>query len=286
MTSSHTLQRLEDLGWAPPEAGANGVRYCASPDEQAISYPSAAYEGMGTDSGECGFYLAHRARVVANLLERFGATSMWEIGAGSGNMAVPLAKSGFDVIAVEPLASGAEYSARQGVRSMCATLEELRLPDASLPAVGMFDVLEHLRRPADLLAEVCRVLEPSGILLVTVPAEPALWSGLDDALGHCRRYRRKTLSSELAPFDLEPLVMEYIYACLVPVAAVMRALPYRLGRRTSQAKVLANVRRELNVPRAIDQGARLALSLEARLSSVIALPFGLSLVGVFRRTGQ
>lgn len=283
---TRTLEHLEALGWALPTKGASGVRYCASAGESAISYPAAAYEECGAGTAESGFYLAHRADVVVALLTQFGATSVWEIGAGSGNMAVPLTKSGIEVVAVEPLASGAEVSACQGIPSICATLEDLRLPDASLPAVGMFDVLEHLRAPAELLCEVRRVLEPGGILIVTVPAGPALWSDLDEALGHFRRYRRETLLRELAPLSFRPLVVEYIYACLAPAAAILRALPYRMGRRKSQADVLASVRQELNVPPAVDRGGRLLLSLETRLSKIVALPFGLSLVGVFRKASQ
>jgi len=133
---------------------------------------------------------------------------------------------------------------------------------------------------------VRRVLEPGGILIVTVPAGPALWSDLDEALGHFRRYRRETLLRELAPLSFRPLVVEYIYACLAPAAAILRALPYRMGRRKSQADVLASVRQELNVPPAVDRGGRLLLSLETRLSKIVALPFGLSLVGVFRKASQ
>jgi SAM-dependent methyltransferase len=283
---SRTLEHLESLGWVAPKVSPNGVRYCASDEELTISYPSAAYEECKPGQGESGFYLAHRADVVTDLLARFGITSLWEIGAGNGNVAVPLTRSGLDVVAIEPLTSGAEACACQGVASICGTLEALRLPDASLPAVGMFDVLEHLRTPAELLAEVRKALEPDGIVIVTVPAGPALWSDLDDALGHFRRYRKETLVQELASVGFRPVVVEYIYACLVPMAAVLRTLPYRLGRRKSQSDVLATVRQELDLPAAMDRAARSALSIEARLSKIVALPFGLSLVAVFRKARQ
>jgi len=262
---------------------AQPVAATAAARERSISYPTEAYERVQDGPAHDGFYLDHRARVVTDLLRRFGVTGLWEIGSGSGNMALPLMRAGFDVTAVEPLESGAALSARRGVSTICATLEELRLPDASLPAVGMFDVLEHLAAPAELLGEVRRVLQPDGILVVTVPAAPALWSDLDEALGHYRRYRRATLRAELREGGFDRLLVRHIYASLVPAAGLLRALPYRLGRRTTTSDVLASVERELSLSPALDAAARSVLALESALSRIVPLPCGLSLVGVFRR---
>jgi ubiquinone/menaquinone biosynthesis C-methylase UbiE len=278
-----TLEHLKDLGWVPPSEATVGVRYRAPADKGGISFPSAAYEDLPADLSDPGFYLSHRADVVMDLLIRLKVSSLWEIGAGNGNVAIPLTRAGLDVVAVEPLESGAEASARQGVTSICATLEQLRLPDASLPAVGMFDVLEHLRDPAVLLREVHRVLEPGGILVVTVPAERWLWSNLDEALGHFRRYQKGTLFGAVVPIGFHAMTAEYIYVSLVPVAAILRALPYRLGRRSSRAQVLAKVQQELNVTPAVDKGARLLLRAERRLAKVVSPPLGLSIVAAFRK---
>jgi len=278
---SSTLEHVEGLGWVLPDESESGVRSFAPIDEATISYPSAAYEEGGVGGTESGFYLSHRADVVIELLSRLGVTGFWEIGAGNGNMAVPLSRSGFDVVAVEPLTSGAEASARQSVTSICSTLEKLRLPNASLPAVGMFDVLEHLQDPTELLREVHRVLEPGGLLIVTVPAGGWLWSDLDEALGHFRRYRKTTLLGAVVPVGYQPLLVEYIYASLVPAAAVLRALPYKLGRRKSEAEMLHKVRQELSVPVALDRAARLVLRAERNLSRVFSLPCGLSVMAAF-----
>jgi SAM-dependent methyltransferase len=280
-----TLERLENLGWVLPGERETGVRSYAPEDETAISFPSAAYEEPGVGVGDQGFYLSHRAEVLIALLARLGVSAIWEVGAGNGNMAVPMAKSGLEVVAVEPLMSGAEVSAHQGVTSICATFEELALPDGSLPAVGMFDVLEHLRDPLPLLREVHRVLESDGILVITVPAGPWLWSELDESLGHFRRYRKKTLLAEIVPVGFQTVAAENIYASLVPAAAVLRSIPFRLGRRKSKADVLAEVLHELNVPRAVDRAARLVLRAETRVAQLIPLPWGLSLMAAFRKRG-
>lgn len=88
-------------------------------------------------------------------------------------------------------------TSKDGIRTYVGTLESLNLPSNSLYAVGVFDVLEHLEKPKDLLAEVYRVLKPGGICLVTVPAHEWLFSNFDANIGHYRRYSRKNLLCSL-----------------------------------------------------------------------------------------
>jgi SAM-dependent methyltransferase len=284
--AASTLAHLEGLGWIPPAADDSGVRALGPVDEPSVSFPPAAYGDAGGDAAEAGFYLGHRVDIVADLLTSLGATALWEVGAGNGNLAVPLARRGFDVCAVEPLRSGAVATARRGVTSICSTLEDLRLPDSSLPVVGMFDVLEHLQDPRELLGEVFRVLETRGILIVLVPAGSWLWTDLDVVLGHYRRYSKETLRREVASAGFRPLATEYVFASLVPAAAVLRALPYWAGRRRTSEEVLGEVRDELNVPAVVDKVARLVLRTERRLSRALALPFGLSVLGTFSKAAR
>jgi ubiquinone/menaquinone biosynthesis C-methylase UbiE len=271
-------------GWALPLADGNGVRVCRASDGTDISYPEAGFDVLGLDGGH-GFWFDHRFEVVLDLLRREGVTGLWDIGAGTGSMSVRLSQAGLDVVAVEPLKSGAEASAGHHITSFCGTLQDLQLPDGCLPAIGMFDVLEHLEHPEQLLDEVHRVLQPDGILVVTVPALKWLWGDEDDVVGHYRRYRRPSLDETVGAAAFRPLASQYLFASLVPAAALLRTLPYSLGRRKSQADVLATMKQQLNAPAFVDRGMRWLLRAERAASKAVPLPVGLSIAATFRRVG-
>jgi ubiquinone/menaquinone biosynthesis C-methylase UbiE len=271
--------------------GDSGVRQCIGPDGSDVSYdgsdvsyPEGGLDVLGLDGGH-GFWFDHRFQAVLDLLTHEGVTSLWDVGAGAGSMVGRLSQAGIDVVAVEPLRAGAEASARLGVTSFCGTLQDLQLPDACLPAIGMFDVLEHLEHPEELLKETHRVLQPDGILVVTVPALKWLWGDEDDVTGHFRRYRKGSLDETVSATAFRPLTSQYLFASLVPAAALLRALPYSLGRRKPEVEVLAKMKRQLNTPAPIDRGMRWLLRAEKALATATPLPVGLSIVATFRRDG-
>jgi SAM-dependent methyltransferase len=281
---SGSLDTLVNDGWNLPLADATGVRICTASDGSDISYPEDALDTLGLDGGH-GFWFDHRFDIVLDLLKERGVTSLWDIGAGTGSMAVRLSAAGMDVVAVEPLMGGAQASARQGLTSFCGTLADLELPDGCLPAIGLFDVLEHLEHPGKLLKEAHRVLRPGGILVVTVPALQWLWGDEDDIAGHYRRYRKPDLGQTVGNAGFDRLSSQYLFASLVPVAALLRALPYSLGRRKSQAEVLAKMKQQLNTPASVDRAMRWLLHAERSVSESIPLPAGLSIAATFRRIG-
>ena len=56
-------------------------------------------------------------------------------------------------------------------------------------AIGAFDVLEHIEEDDVVLFELNKALRPKGLLLITVPQHPRLWSPVDDYSCHVRRYK-------------------------------------------------------------------------------------------------
>jgi 2-polyprenyl-3-methyl-5-hydroxy-6-metoxy-1,4-benzoquinol methylase len=80
-----------------------------------------------------------------------------------------------------------------------------------------FDVIEHLDDPRPFTRSLLRHLRPRGHVLVNVPACPSLFSGYDVAVGHRRRYDRRSLAAEFAETDVEVRDIRYWGLTLVPL---------------------------------------------------------------------
>jgi SAM-dependent methyltransferase len=59
------------------------------------------------------------------------------------------------------------------------------------------NVLEHICDHERALKHMKQILKPGGRLVLLVPANPAIYSGMDEDLGHFRRYTREELSRVL-----------------------------------------------------------------------------------------
>lgn len=204
---------------------------------------------------------------------------LWEIGAGSGNVSEFLRSRNIEVICVEPISTGASYLGSLGARTYCGTLEDLALPDNSIRAIGMFDVLEHIENPEQTILEIFRVLENGGIFICTVPAMQFLFSDFDMAIGHYRRFTKKTLKILMKDTGFVQVNLRFIFALLVPVAYITRVIPTKLGRKLSYDQIKTRMKKQLNHLTGVHSIIRLLLKCE----KFIGPPFGLSLLGVWKK---
>jgi SAM-dependent methyltransferase len=187
------------------------------------------------------------------------------------------------VEAVEPMAAGARNARRRGIEAVvCGRFESLQLPDHSLPAIGCFDVLEHIDRPEELVCEFMRVLRPGGLFVATVPALNWLWSDADVLAGHFRRYTRYSLRNLAASVGFETEHVDYFMMSLVIPMFVMRTLPSKL-RQGGLSK--ESIQRHMNDPgnRSSRSPIELLLRMEAAAARLLPLPMGTSVIGVLRK---
>jgi SAM-dependent methyltransferase len=123
----------------------------------------------------------------ALLLETFPAPgtgkSVLDVGCGNGYLGAILAERGYDVTGIERR-GGYTDSFPSSVRLVEADLEQ------RFPSVGQrfdyilcADILEHLRRPEDLLAQLRNMLNPQGKLIASLPNSGNLYFRVNILLG-------------------------------------------------------------------------------------------------------
>ena len=105
-----------------------------------------------------------------------------DVACGAGLVALPLAEAGYRVRGVD-LAEGAVEAARAhtppGVDAAFAVADAYATGEAgaAYDAVLLLDMLEHVDRPADVLAEAARVVRPGGaVVFHTFNRTPAAWA--------------------------------------------------------------------------------------------------------------
>lgn len=271
------LATAENLGWLQGQNDSIEMIGSSTGSEMCVSYPEWAFEQDQSDC-ESGFWVKQRNQEILREMRRLKLLEIVEIGAGTGSVCGFLQEKEIGVAAIEPLPAGARHIRARGVTVFCAQLESLRLPENSIKAYGVFDVLEHIDDPNRLLKEIYRTLQPGGYLLITVPCGQWLWSQLDESLGHFRRYNRKGLLKLICNTGLIPIMSRYLFLSLVPFAFIGRVLPFRLGIRKSKADVIAGIRRGVTLKKILNDLASFVLSLESAIGSRLDLPYGLTIM--------
>ena len=264
----------ESLTW-------NGVMWTGAPSR--VNYPEDGHDLLPDDPDN--WWYAHRSAIVVRALDRVPVwpRAIWDIGGGTGLMAPALRAAGWSTVVVEPVARAAERAVARADLVIAATLGELALPRASVPAIGMFDVLEHLDDPEATLRECARVIAPDGVLVVTVPAHQWLWSATDVAAGHRARYSPALLRRQAVRAGLDLTHARRFFVALVPGAMGMRLAS---GARAHPDEALAREMSLLNAPAGRQRLLRGLVATDRVFAGPLRSPVGLSLIGILRKPAR
>lgn len=108
------------------------------------------------------------------------------------------------------------------------------LPKERFDLVLLLDVLEHIDDDrAFARALVADALAPDGLVLVSVPAHPVLYSRHDVVLGHQRRYVRATLEATLRSAGLAVVMGGGLFHSLLVPRALTKLAELARGQRAS-----------------------------------------------------
>lgn len=156
---------------------------------------------------------------------------MLEIGCGTGFVLTRLAISlpQAHLLGTEIFAAGLPFAARRVPGVRFAQMDARRIPFVDeFDAIGAFDVIEHIREDEAVLAEMHKALRRGGVLLLTVPQHPWLWSAADEFAVHERRYTAKELHRKLAAAGFDVVRSTSFVSLLLPAMALARLRQRRL----------------------------------------------------------
>jgi SAM-dependent methyltransferase len=159
---------------------------------------------------------------------------------------------------------------------ICGSVLALPFADASFDVVSAFDVVEHCDPEEVALAELRRVLEPGGRLLLSVPAYQWAWSAHDVANGHQRRYTRARAVSAVEAAGFEVLRATYGFSAVFPAFAAERALRAVQNRLGYGPEGPADVVDLPTVPPAVERLLLGLCRIDRRALARRDLPFGSS----------
>jgi SAM-dependent methyltransferase len=180
-----------------------------------------------------------RRNILARELRRIPQPgTALDIGAAGGGNTRVLRAAGWRPMALEYAPTAAVAARERGLDVLRGDAREIPVRTSALDLVTAFDVLEHIEEDYLAAAEITRILRPGGTALIAVPADMALWSAHDEAVGHVRRYTRETLTSVIAKGGL---VIEDLWSWNV----LLRPL-VALRRRSSTGSDLDDVNPVLN----------------------------------------
>jgi SAM-dependent methyltransferase len=184
------------------------------------------------------WWFTARRSIILHLVSQLApaGASLLDIGCGTGFTLEALAAR-FDAWGLEP-----DPAVRARTRTLVrdrvlagGSRDYSALGDRRFDVVLLLDVLEHVEDDRAELSSAAAALAPGGKVVITVPADPSLWSDHDERNGHHRRYTEASLRALLAKARLTPTLCTHFNARLYPLV--------RLHRRRA-----ASSARELRVP--------------------------------------
>jgi SAM-dependent methyltransferase len=228
------------------------------------------------------FWFRARNRLIIWALRKYAssAKSFLEVGCGTGFVlsgvarALPQAR----LVGTELFSAGLHFAARRVPNATFAQMDARHVPyEDEFDVVGAFDVVEHITQDERVLDGLRCAARPGGIVMLTVPQHPALWSASDEFARHVRRYTASELHEKVRHAGLDIVRSTSFMTITLPAMLISRGA----NRDVSKFDPTA----ELTVARPLNIALELALKAErAAIMAGVSLPVGGSRLIVARRS--
>ncbi|UVL89035.1 class I SAM-dependent methyltransferase [Pseudomonas sichuanensis] len=189
------------------------------------------------------------------------AHSLLEVGCGTGFVLSGIAQKHpqMALSGSEIFLTGLSHAAARVPTAQFMQMDARHVPFfCEFDVIGAFDVLEHIEEDESVLTQLHKALKPTGVLLLTVPQHPWLWSANDDYACHVRRYTARELHKKVTDAGFRIERSTSFVSLLLP--AMM------LSRRASGVKSIErDVTAELRLSRTLNNVFLSMMRIEQRL---------------------
>jgi SAM-dependent methyltransferase len=238
------------------------------------------------------WWFAARRRIVTELVHDLVPPSkdtlVIDVGCGTGGNTGALAKE-YRAIGVDAQPEAIAFASKRfpDAQFVCGPVPRVLgslFGEASI--VLMMDVLEHVEDDFEIFSAIAAETRPETYFLLTVPAEPRLWSKHDETSQHFRRYEVPRFEHVWQGLPFTKLMCSHYNARLYPLVKLVRSVNAKLGRTSGGADTdlvvpIAPVNRALSSMFG-GEAAKLRRALAERRGSG-AYDSGVSLIAVLRR---
>ncbi len=185
------------------------------------------------------FWFLGRSELITSVIARFipnpmGCTFL-DIGCGTGVMLRQLQRLGFATTGLDVNARALVYAKSQTNSLLVRSSIFQFSPKEMFDAVGAFDVMEHIHDDSEFIKKCYTLVHKGGYMFLTVPAGMHLWSSVDVASGHKRRYTKYSMEKLIKDSGFRLVHMGYWNSLLLPIYSFWRILVGRNGEDVIQS---------------------------------------------------
>lgn len=190
---------------------------------------------------------ARYARTLRHIRPYRQLGTLLEFGSGAGFFLKAAERDGWQVLGFDVMEAGAEFArTRLGLDVRTTAVEQAELPEGTYDAVAIFEVIEHVSDPREVLQSAFALLRPGGCVAISTPniesithrALGSQWAVLSPA-EHLQYFSERTLGTLLAQTGFVDVAFDRHYAgagryeTLMPTHSFtprsLRARAYRVG---------------------------------------------------------
>lgn len=180
------------------------------------TYRSEDYQQIVKDLGEASHeyrlkrFGNERIKIMKEFLPSKDSIKYLDVGCSTGFVVEAAKNIGWEAIGIDLNPSAVSFGKSRGLDLRNSSLDEISFPENYFDAITLFDVLEHLSNPKDILEQSLKYLKKGGIIFIYVPNFDSASRVLLDLdahfiwpTHHLNYYTPKTLTQLMKSLNLE-----------------------------------------------------------------------------------